>query len=196
MRQCTKKDEQHVIHIITESFDSNPSVNWVIKNDRHRRQRIKALADYSFKTAMARNGAWISDDGEGVALCYRYNFKKEGFEDYVNQITLAFKAIGPGRIFKIMRRDSYFKSQRPTSGDYLYFWFLGVSDKGKGKTAAKELKDLIFSESARTGLPIYLETSVPKNRRVYERYGFACYHTWKDEAGGHEVWLMKREAVG
>lgn len=192
MRKCTKADRSKVIDIITASFDTNPSVNRVIKNDTKRKERIKALADYSFKTSLLRDGAFISSDEQGVALCYKYNIRKEGLKDYWNQLILVGKAIGIGRVCDIMKRDGYLKSKRPTDGNYLYFWFLGITDKGKGGIAIRELKQHLFTESEKGNLPIYLETSVPKNKRVYERYGFETYHEWTDPKTGDVIWLMRR----
>ena len=146
MRKCTKADRSKVIAIIAESFDANPSVNRVIKNDGKRKERIRALADYSFKTALIRNGAFISSDEQGVALCYQYDLKKEGISDYLNQVQLVTKAIGVGRVLDIMKRDAYIKSKRPKDGNYLYFWFLGITDKGKGGIAIRELKEYLFTE--------------------------------------------------
>ena len=192
MRKCVFTDRSKVIEIIAESFDSNPSVNRVIKNDYKRKERIKALADYSFKTSVMRDGAFLSSDEQGVALCYRYNLKKESLTDYWNQLQLVVKAIGLSRVLSIMKRDAFFKSKRPKDGNYLYFWFLGITNKGKGGIAIRELKEMIFVESLKQNLPIYLETSVPKNKRVYERYGFETYHEWHDPQSGDLIWLMRR----
>lgn len=194
MRSCTKADKDKVVKIIAESFDTNPSVNRVIKNDHKRKERIKALAGYSFKTALSRDGAYFSSDEQGVALCYQYNIKKEGLSDYWNQFLLVFRVIGFSRVMSIMKRDAFLKSQRPKNGNYLYFWFLGITDKGKGGIAIRELKEAVFSESKKKQLPIYLETSVPKNKRVYERYEFITYNEWKDPETGDVIWLMRRDA--
>lgn len=192
MRKCTPADRLIIIDIISESFNTNPSVNRVIKNDAKRVQRIKSLADYSFKTALAREGAFISSDEQGVALCYHYNLKKEGIVDYLHQVQLVRKAIGFSRVWDIMKRDAYLKSKRPADGNYFYFWFLGITNKGKGGVAIRELKTYLYAESLRKNLPIYLETSVPKNKRVYERYGFETYHEWTDPKTGDIIWLMRR----
>lgn len=192
MRKCIESDKDKVISIISESFDSNPSVNRVIKNDQNRKERIRALSDYAFKTAISRQGVYISSDEEGVAICYKYNHKKNGVLDYWNQLLLVVKAIGINRVWNIMKRDSFINAQRPKSGDYLYFWFFGVTNKGKGQIAAKELKDLIFKESLTSGLPIYLETSVLKNKRVYERYQFETYYEWIDEKSNDILWFMRK----
>ena len=59
--------------ILSKSFENNPSVNWVVKEDKRRLQRIRELCKYSFKTALYRKGAYISSNEKGVALCYKYN---------------------------------------------------------------------------------------------------------------------------
>ena len=74
--------------------------------------------------------------------------------------------------------------------EHLYFWFLGV-EKG-GNKAVFEIKDQIFQWSEEKKLPILLETSVIRNRKVYERYGFEVYHTWDDSGNGNTLWFMRR----
>jgi len=193
VRKATKTDKKLVIDIIAESFDKNPSVNWVIKNDTKRKKRIKELSKYSFETALMRNGAFISSDENGVALCYKYNEKGNLLADYWNQAKLAIKAVGLSRVIEVSRRESYIKKMRPNSGKYLYFWFLGVNNKGVGKGAAYEIKNFIFNKSKDEKLAIYLETSVEKNKLIYERFGFKTYHTWEDKSKNFELWFMKRE---
>ena len=73
----------------------------------------------------------------------------------------------------------------------MYFWFLGV-EKG-GDQAVYELKDHLFELSKNQQLPILLETSVPRNRSVYERYGFEVYHTWEDSGNDKALWFMMRK---
>ena len=183
---------KQIIDVLTEAFDANPSVNWVIKNDAKRKKRIRVLSEYAYKTCKARDGVYLSSNKQGVALCYNYFCKKEGIADYWNQLILAINAIGLSRIGEVLKRESYIKKHRDNKGDFLYFWFFGVSDKGRGSDAAKTLKDDVFRSADEQQLPIYLETSVAKNKRVYERYGFVNYHTWRVEKQGIELWFMKR----
>ena len=195
MRHATKSDKKKFIEIIAESFDTNPSVNWVIKNDSKRTKRIRAVANYAFEKALLKQGAYISSDETGIALCYKYNKKSNFIRDYWNQVKLAVVAIGIERIIEVLNREAYLEKLRPKSGEFLYFWFFGVSNEGKGKGAAKELKDYIFNLSDKTGLSIYLETSVAKNKNVYERYGFELYHSWEVKEQGITLWFMKRNAL-
>lgn len=192
MRPGIPSDQELVVNIISKSFDENPSVNWVIKNDLKREQRIRHLAKYSFKTALRRNGVFISSGGKGVALCYEADYKKESILDYWDQLILVFKAIGILKIPSVLKRESYTKSIRPSSGRYLYFWYYGVEPGFNGNGDARELKQGIFQLADRKQLPIYLETSIDKNRIVYKRYGFELYHTWNVKEQNINLYFMRR----
>jgi len=192
MRKATKADKKLVVEIIAESFYTNPSVNMVVKQDAKKEKRIRKLAVYAFKTALSRNGVLISSDNTGVSICYRYNAKKDSLRDFWNQGVLAIRAISIGKVTQVLKREAYVKSKRPSSGDFMYFWFFGVSDEGKGKGAAYELKEAIFNEAKKQNLAIYLETSVEQNMRVYQRYGFEVYHTWENKEENITIWFMRR----
>lgn len=193
MRKAINSDEKLVTEIISESFYYNPSVLSVIKNDdKTKKQRIAGLAKYVFKTAFRRDGVFISGDQKGTAICYKYNNKKESLSDYWNQLILVITAIGISRIIKVLKREAYIKKMRPRSGEYLYFWFFGVIKDGQGKGAAKELWDAILLEAKNKDIPVFLETSVEKNKTVYERYGFEVYHIWNSKSDNVTLWFMKK----
>lgn len=193
MRKTTWQDRDRVVDIIAESFEGNPSVNWVIKNDKKRLKRIKVLAKYAFSTVQRRGGVYLSSDEQGVILFYKENDYKEGFADYIDQAKLAFGAVGLNRVGSILYRESYKKKIRPRNGEFIYCWFYGVKNDAKGKGAAVELKNYIFSEADRLQLPIYLETSMQKNLIAYKRYGFETFHEWNVEKQNITLWFMKRE---
>ena len=192
MRKANKKDLALVVEILAKSFQKNPSVLWVVKKDKKINDRIKAVCRYSFYTVLYRDGVHISSDENGVALCYKYNAHKESLKDYWNQLILALKAIGLTRVFEVLKREAYMKKMRPTDGEFLYFWFYGVKPEAQNGFAAKELKNHIFQLADNLKLPVYLETSVEKNRRVYERYGFELYHTWPVKKQGINLYFMRR----
>lgn len=193
MDNAKYSDRQLVVNIITDAFKDNPSVLSVINNDKRKTERISALAEYVFDTAFSRNGIFISSDKTGVAICYRYNEKANAPADYFNQLKLVVNAIGIRRVFKILKRDAYISKQRPANGNFMYFWFFGVVDQGKGRGAAIELKNRLFEKAKKENLPIYLETSVLQNKSVYERFGFKVYHSWKEAETSNEIWFMKKD---
>lgn len=188
MNNGTSQKEK-VIAIIEESFHNNPSVVSVINPKK--KNSLKALARYAYETAHSKNGVLLSSNQEAVAICYPYNCKKEGIQDIWYQVLLVFNCIGLSRVSDVLKREAYVKKMRPKDGKFLYFWFFGATNIGKKTSAARELKEQIFDWSSRDDLPIYLETSVPRNKRVYEYFGFETYHEWNQPNGG-TLFFMRR----
>lgn len=181
-----KKDS---VRIIADTFDANPSVNIVIGDKGNRKKKIRRLADYAFVKALNRKGAYLSDNKMGTALCFASNEKTFSLSEIYYEVRFAF-SIPIKKVFQTLKRESYIKKHR-IEGDHLYFWFLGVQ-KGGGQ-AGFEMKDYLFALSEKEGLPIILETSVKRNKDIYERYGFKVYHEWADSGGGKRLWFMVRE---
>ncbi len=186
---ASRNDRNRVVRIIQESFTDNPSVVSVINPNKT--NSLKALAEYAFDTALMRQGVLLSDNQECVAICYHYGWKKEGIPDLWNQVKLVLNCIGLWKVPQVMRREAYLKKHRPVDGKFLYFWFFGSTKKGKDTRSAFSLKQAIFEKSAKDNLPIYLETSVPKNKKVYERFGFETYHEWH-QSEDSTLYFMRR----
>lgn len=189
MTQATEKHRSTAVQIITKTFDANPSVNIVIGDGGNRKKKISRLADYAFTKALNRKGSFISSNEKGAALCFRSDEGKSTFKELLYEVRFAL-SIPVKKVIQTLKRESYLKKHRYTD-IHLYFWFLGVYRDGDG--AVYELKDYIFDWSDRDHLPILLETSVPRNRDIYLRYGFEIYHIWDDSGGGAPLWFMMRK---
>ena len=189
MIQATEKQRPTAVQIITKTFDANPSVNIVIGDGGNRKRKIGRLADYAFTKALNREGSFISSNEKGAALCFRSDVGKSTLKEFLYEVRFAL-SIPVKKVFQTLKRESYLKKHR-YDGVHLYFWFLGVYRDGDD--AVYELKDYIFEWSDREKLPILLETSVPRNRDIYLRYGFEIYHTWDDSGGGAPLWFMMRK---
>ena len=181
--------KKKAVNIITQTFDANPSVNIVIGSKGNRTKKISRLAYYAFEKAFNRKGVFLSDNKQGVALCFRSDLGSVRFKELIYE--LRFAAVLPmSRVLQTLKRESYIKKYR-LKCKHLYFWFFGVQ-KGADQ-AGFELKNQIFILSKKEQLPILLETSVLRNKVIYERYGFKVYHEWNDSGDGKKLWFMLRE---
>ncbi len=191
MRKATKADKEKVIDIICKTFDKAPGINWMLRKSRNRQKQIKTLADYAFIKAYLREGAFISSNEKGVALCYKFNYKVFSIKELLYEIRFTLLSVIIKYIPKIFKLEGYKKSRRLKSGEYLYFWFFGVLNNGDD--AGFELKNAIFKKAFEENLPIYAETSMKRNKIIYERYGFETFHYWTDESVNLQYWFMKWE---
>lgn len=187
MRKLTTSDRQKAVGIIAETFDANPSVNSVIGEGGNRHKKIVRLSDYAFIKALNRNGAFVSSNEKGAALVFRSDVRTFSLKELLFEIRLAL-SLPVSKVVETLKRESYLKQHR-YQGTHYYFWFMGVK-KGGGK-AAFEIKDFIFDRAQQDELPILLETSVPRNVKAYERYGFKTYHIWEDHKNGVTLHFMK-----
>ena len=179
------------VKIIADTFNANPSVNIVIGNKGNRKKKISRLADYAFVKALNRNGAYLSDNKLGTALCFQSDIGSSNLKELYYELRFAL-SIPILKVIQTLKRESYLKKHRYRD-KHLYFWFLGV--KKGGGSAGFELKDYLFSLSKKVDLPIILETSVERNKVIYERYGFKVYHEWTDSGDGKTLWFMIRMPV-
>ncbi len=191
MNPATRSDKNLVVAIITDTFAKNPGVNWLLRTGGDRRKKIKRLAEFAFIKALIRKGVFISSNKKGVAICYPFNRNKFSFIEMFYELRFAITSIKLSHLPHVLKREAYRKKQRPASGKYLYFWFLGVLPGGE--KAVYELKDAIFEFAEKEKLPIYLETSMERNKTIYERYGFQTFHFWNDEKENIKFWFLKWE---
>ncbi|NQY08785.1 MAG: hypothetical protein HRT71_04625 [Flavobacteriales bacterium] len=185
----TEKDKIDSVSIIADAFDANPSVNLVIGDKGSRSKKINRLAEYAFIKALNREGAFLSDNKMGTALCYRSNVGASDFKEFISEMRFAL-SIPVLNVIRTLKREGYLSKNR-FGREHFYFWFLGVQ-KGGGK-AGFELKDHLFLLADKEQLSILMETSVERNKVIYERYGFKVYHEWTEFSADKTLWFMKRD---
>lgn len=192
MKSAIRSDKEKVVQIICESFDKNPHINYIIKNDDKRSKRIAILAEYAFELGIRRNGVTLTDDELGVAIIYRNNFVKMNLYEYWLQAGLALKAFSLLRALKVNMLESLVRKNRETKVDFLYLWFFGVADEGLGTNDGRDLMKYIFRLSFDLKLPIYLETTLKRNNIIYKRFGFEDYKVLNTGIGDLTFWYMVR----
>jgi hypothetical protein len=79
MRKAGISDKSIILDILTRPFDDNKSVNYVVKQDQNRVDRITKLMDYSFNVCNEFGEVWISDDQQACALILFPDKKRSSF---------------------------------------------------------------------------------------------------------------------
>src|SRR5688572_4364881 len=158
MRRVTVMDKNHVIQILSKSFSDNKSVNYVVKQDQRREDRIKSLMEYSFDVCYAFGEVWMSDDNQACALILFPDKKRTSLRTILWDVKLALSVIGVDRVNTVLKRESMIKNNHPKD-PFAYLWFIGVnpSEQNKGIGSAFILE--VIAECERKRRPIYLETS-------------------------------------
>lgn len=185
MLKAKPQDKHLVVAILSEAFENNHSVNYVVKQDAKKHERIKALMDYSFDICYQYGNVFLSNDKQACALILYPDKQKPTL---ILDLKLAFNCIGLTRAKKVLQRNSSIKRQYPTK-ELAYLWFIGVykqqQGKGLGTILLKEITE--YTESLKR--PMYLETSMLQNLPFYKKLGF---ETYAELNFGHQLYLMRK----
>lgn len=178
MRKAGISDKSIILDILTRSFDDNKSVNYVVKQDQKRVDRITRLMDYSFNVCNEFGEVWISDDQQACALILFPDKKRSSFRTLLWDIKLALSVIGLDRVSAVLKREAMIKANHPKES-IAYLWFIGVNPQLQGKGVGSAFIQEVIQECERKKRPIYLETSMEKNLPFYKKFGFEIFQSLK-----------------
>lgn len=189
MVTAERSDKNLIIDILSNSFEDNQSVNYIVTQDSRRKQRIRALMAYSFEICYNFGAVYLTNDKTGCALILYPDKKKFSLLSTWLDIQLVFNAIGLSRVGKAMSRESAIKSNYPKEPIY-YLWFLGVLSSDQNKGIGTQLLKEVIEDSQSQQRPVYLETSTLKNIPWYEKNGFKIYN---ELDFGYKLFMLKRD---
>lgn len=176
MRRATVNDRQLVIDILKKSFEDNRSVNYVVKQDQKREDRIKGLMQYSFDVCNSFGEVWISEDLQACALLLFPDKKRTSLKTILWDLKLALSVIGLDRVTAVLRRESMIKNFHPKK-PFAYLWFIGVNPAKQNKGIGSAFIQEVIEKCEQDQRPIYLETSVERNLPFYKKFGFEIFQS-------------------
>lgn len=174
MRKATSSDKSTILDILTKSFDTNKSVNYVVKQDRRRIDRIRNLMDYSFNVCNEFGEVWMSDDNQACALILFPDRKRSSLRSILWDLKLASSVIGLDRVGAVLKREAMIKANHPKE-PIAYLWFIGVNPLLQGKGVGSAFIQEVVKECEGKRRPIYLETSTERNLPFYKKFGFEIF---------------------
>ena len=182
-------DKDLIVDILTKSFDANQSVNYIVKQDKKRTKRIRALMDYSFEVCYLFGDVFLSDDKKACALVLYPDKKKTSIKSILLDVKLIFSCVGLMNIKKTLDRESRIKKIQPKELMY-YLWFIGVDPKCQNTGIGSKLLDELIEDSRQKKRSIYLETSTLKNLPWYQKLGFQIYN---ELSLTYKLFFLKRD---
>ncbi len=189
MIRAEYSDKDIVADILVNSFADNKSVNYIIKRDERKSQRIRALMEYSFEICYLFGDILLSDDKKGCALVVLPDKKKTTLRSILLDVKLAISCLGLSNLKKAFEREAKIKAVQP-AGMLYYLWFIGVDPANQNKGIGSSLLEHVISEGLSQNRKICLETSTLKNLPWYKEFGFTIYN---ELDFGYHLYCMKRE---
>ena len=189
MIRADYKNKELIVNILLKSFDDNKSVNYIVKQDGKRAERIKALMEYSFDVCHLYGDVFLTGDKKGCALIVMPDKKKTTLHSILLDTRLALSCIGLLNLKRVMAREAAVKKLHPNGAMY-YLWFIGVDPSYQNKGIGTRLLKEVINEGSSKQRAVYLETSTLKNIPWYEKSGFTVYNKLDF---GYELFCLKKE---
>jgi hypothetical protein len=185
-------DREIIISIVTRAFEQNPRAVAMMKKKNPARS-VRLMTEYAYQLVDKFDGIYLSKDKTTVLFYYKKSQYKRGFVDYIRYGKMFIRAIRPSQLFPTLKREKYIVSLRPDYKDYIYVWVLGSVPDNKSLKGLSDIRDHLFGMSEKLQLPILIETTVEKVRKLYRYVGFEEYHKWEDSEAGITVWFLERK---
>lgn len=189
MTKATYRDKKQILDLLVQSFQENLSVNYIVKQDRKRARRIRALMDYSFEMCYLFGNVFLTEHKKACALVLYPDKKKTTPKSILLDIKLISSCIGLKNIKKTLVRESKIKKIQPRKEMY-YLWFIGVDPVWQHEGIGSTLLSEIIEDSRNKKRPVYLETSTLKNLPWYKKFGF---HIYAKLNLGYELFFLANE---
>ena len=185
-------DREIIISIVSSAFEQNPRVMAMVRKKNPARS-VRLMTEYAYTLVEKFDGIYLSEDKTTVLFYYLESEYKRTFIDYLRYGKMFMKAIRFSQLIPTLKREKYIKSLRPPYEDYIYVWVLGSDPNTTSVRGLVDIRDHLFGLSEKLQLPILIETTVEKVRKLYRYVGFEEYHKWEDTEAGIDVWFLERK---
>jgi hypothetical protein len=96
MIKAKREEKDVILKLLTDAFQDNLSVNYIVKQDGYKLKRIRALMDYSFEVCYLFGNIYLTEDHSACAMILFPQLKKTTFFTIWLDIKLIFTAITLG----------------------------------------------------------------------------------------------------
>jgi ribosomal protein S18 acetylase RimI-like enzyme len=190
--KAEQSDKHWVVDLLAVAFHDNLSVNYLVKQDGKRGERIKALMSYSFELCLLFGAVWVKAEQTCCALVLYPDKKRRTFRSIGLDLTLIFRVIGFENVAKALTREDAVRKLQPM-GELYYLWFLGVKPAHQHQGLGTEMMNHLKRECLDQNRIFCLETSMEKNLPFYKGLGFTLY---KQLQLTYTLYFFKLASVG
>ncbi|MBL7816579.1 MAG: hypothetical protein JNL70_16280 [Saprospiraceae bacterium] len=193
MKKAKYSDKDLVVSILIEAFGDNPNIQWIVgSTPKNREAKLKRFFEFAVELTFLQGEIGIADNHKGVILYFQEPKRSISLKTVWLNLRFILQVAGFRKLPDLIKREKYCKTIRQSNKQFIYVWFIGAVAHEQNATIV-DLKNSIFKKSVEENLPIYIETTVPKARLAYVRYGFKVFHEWNNLSNHLTTWFLKRE---
>ena len=193
-----KRDIPKASAVLADAFQHDPLWNKFFEGESHLERKLRACFETPLRLCDTFGEVYATSKHlEGIAAWV---------PGHLSYITM-WRMIRSGAIFAGMRIGvKAGKKMRPVFAplehdrkehmggrSFLYLCIIGVATKFQGQGFGGKLLRALIEKCETSGIPIYLETEIARNVKLYEKFGFSTVKHIMLPIVNHPMWEMVRE---
>jgi GNAT superfamily N-acetyltransferase len=191
VRPAAPSEIPQLAGVLARAFAADPMVRWPMVSDDDLPARIRTMFEI-VDTGFAGEG-WIYTAGEGLGvMSLMPPASAEREREVAVAIAPALAALTPDLGERYERFWAWIGSLLPPEPHWLLDQ-LAVEPAAQGQGIGGAMLRFAIDGADRQGLPVCLETGVPGNLPLYERFGFRTLREADAPDGGPRIWFMRRD---
>lgn len=196
MVQAIQKHQ--VLNLLVASFADNSRMLTMLRSAQ--RKHLQVLFNYIYVLVEQSGQIFVSNTASTVLLYFQQSKRRHCLKSVLAFLkfvlfSLSWKNLrGNIKVNKLIKKIRQSHAIAFEDHDYYYVWFLAGKESTRSYSGMYEAMEHLKIESLFTGLPIYIETTVPRMISIYERAGFHFYA--KENCGNQIVWFGKYQSHG
>lgn len=191
IRRAGPADQETVAATICAGFFDDPVTGWLLPDPVRRRDVIEPMFRLYAGAYLRHGGAYVTSDGSGVAVALPPNTHLLAPDEELSFGQASQDLAGPDadRFFQLEEAFAHYHPEGPL----YYLQFLATVPAYQGRGIGSALLATMLSRADREGMPAYHEATTPRNRALYERYGYVNLGEFTLPDDGPTLWRMWRE---
>jgi len=191
VRPAASSEVPALAGVLARAFAADPMVRWPMVTDDQLPARIRTMFEV-VDTAFAAEG-WIYAAGAGLGVMSLLSPGTAAREQELSDaVAPALAELTPDGGDRYERFWAWIGSMLPPEPHWLLDQ-LAVEPAAQGRGIGGAMLRFAIERAERQGLPLCLETGVPGNVPLYERFGFRVMRAADAPDGGPRIWFMRRD---
>ena len=146
-------------------------VHWVLRK-KSETGKVLALEVLFFEGA-DKGGVFLADDGQGAVVFYDINDRSWSWSNALRKAKLVLRHAGIRSVWRLLKYRKMIATTRPEEA--MVGFLVGTDRLAKGTKAIFDIHEGMQKLAKSRRLPICLETTQPRVRRLYQYAGYKEY---------------------
>ena len=164
-------DIERAREILVGALKDSLGVHWVLRN-KSEAGKVLAL-EVLFFEGVDKDGVFLAEDGQGAVVFYDINDHRWSWSNARRKAQLVVRHAGFRSVWRLLKYRKMIAATRPKEA--MVGFLVGTDRLAKGTKAIFDIHDGMQQLAKSRRLPICLETTQPRVRRLYQYAGYAEY---------------------